>query len=132
MIKVRARTCKPTRTSLQLYISYVLLHLRGAFTAQGLDEVQCFVLLRRVQKQDQISLQAKCTASLLLRVSQYYFAERECLLKCLQWLLLKGLLAEPGVSQDDPDLPADVRLARATLDKLTERVSDARSVCFDK
>jgi hypothetical protein len=51
---------------------------------QGLDEVQCFLLLRRVQKEDQTELPATVGPAMLLRLSQYYFTERASLLKIVQ------------------------------------------------
>lgn len=91
--------------------------IKDTSDALGLDEVQCSLLLRRVQKEDQSELPASVGPAMLLRLSQYYFTERASLLKTLQWLLMRR--AAPAES--DINVVGDGE-ASDPLSALTERL----------
>jgi hypothetical protein len=101
--------------------------IKDTSDALGLDEVQCSLLLRRVQKEDQSELPAAVGPAMLLRLSQYYFMERASLLKTLQWLLMLRA-APPAATElgdgDDAPHPLSALTERLLVGGLEEKLCE--------
>ncbi|XP_042495006.1 uncharacterized protein LOC122074223 [Macadamia integrifolia] len=71
-----------------------------ASSCLGLDEVQSYILVKRVVHRDSIAADFKTPEFLYLILLQYYI-ERQCLLKCIRQILVHALYVGSGSKEGD-------------------------------
>ncbi|XP_043708822.1 uncharacterized protein LOC122658035 isoform X2 [Telopea speciosissima] len=85
------------RFIMQPELKDVALH---ASSYLGLDEVQSYILVKRVVHRDNIAADIKSSEFLYLILLQYYI-ERQCLFKCIRQILVHALYVGSGSKEGD-------------------------------